>query len=259
MDAAPPAVHPSAVVSPRAKLAPGVRVGPFVVIEEDVEVGDASELLVGTVLHAGSRVGAGCRLGPHAVVGGVPMDTRFRGERSYAVLEDGVQLREFTTVHRATGEEAETRVGARTLVMSYAHVSHNGRVGREVVLTTGVQLGGHAHVGDYATLGSYALVHQFCRIGAYAMFGAGSGTNQDVLPFTMARGNPARHYRLNKVGLERRGVTGERYQGLERALRALRRRDRQALDELAEASEDARLLRDFVASSGRGVARFVKG
>lgn len=253
------AVHESAVVAPRARLGAGVRVGPFVTIEDDVEVGAGTVLLPGTVLLAGSRIGAGCRLGPHAVVGGLPMDKGFRGEPSFAVLEDEVELREFATVHRATGEGAETRVGAGTLVMTSAHVSHNVRVGREVVLTTAVQLGGHVEVGDYAVLGSTALVHQHARIGAYAMFGAGSATNRDVLPFSLARGNLARHYRLNRVGLERRGIVGERYRVLERALRAVRRRDDAGLAELAERSADARVLRDFVAASGRGVARFVTG
>ena len=74
----------------------------------------------------------------------------------------------------------------------------------------------------------------------------------------MARGNPARHYRLNRVGLTRRGVTGERYARLEHALRALRHRDRVQLGELALESDDVRLMLEFCAASRRGVARFVR-
>ena len=253
-------IHPSAVIDPSADLAPDVVVGPFVVIEADVTVGRGTRLLPGTVLQRGARVGAGCRLGPYATVGGEPMDTRFGGEPSTAVLEDGVVMRDFASVHRATGEGEETRVGEGTLMMSYAHVSHNARVGRGCVLTTHVQLGGHCEVGDYAVLGASALLHQFCRVGAYAMFGAGSASNKDILPFSMARGNPARHYRLNRVGLTRRGVTGERYARLEHALRTLRHRsarDGSPLDTLASESDDVRLLLEFCATSRRGVARFV--
>lgn len=246
-----------AAVDPTAKLGANVAIGPFVTIEADVEVGEGSRLLPGTVLLAGSRVGRGCTLGPYAVVGAEPMDTGFHGERSLAVLEDEVTLRDFATVHRATGEGHETRVGAGTLVMSYAHVSHNVSVGERCVITTAVQLGGHAQVGHHAVLGSGALVHQFVRIGPYAMFGAGSATNQDVLPFSMARGNPARHYRLNAVGLKRNGFSGERYGDLERAMRYLRRRDHAALAELAATNGDAKELLDFVAASRRGVLRFV--
>ncbi len=251
--------HASAHVHPDARVAPDVVVGPGVVIEADVEVGAGTELLAGTVLHEGSRVGARCRLGPYAVIGGVPMDSHFDGSASLAVLEDDVTVREFATVHRATGEGARTSVGAGTLLMSYVHVSHNCRVGRSCVLTTAVQLGGHSQVGDHAVLGSGGLVHQFCRIGEYAMFGAASAANMDVLPFTMARGNPARHYRLNRVGLHRHGIDGDRYRILEQAVRALRHHDRKQLDDLARTSADVRRLLEFVRSSERGVARFVRG
>lgn len=246
-----------AAVDPRARLGRGVEIGPFVTIEADVEVGEGTRLLPGTVLLSGSRVGRRCTLGPYAVVGAEPMDTGFHGEPSLAVLEDDVTLRDFATVHRATGEGRETRVGRGALVMSYAHVSHNTSVGEHCVITTAVQLGGHVQVGHHAVLGSGALVHQFARVGAYAMFGAGSATNQDVLPFSMARGNPARHYRLNAVGLKRNGFAGERYRDLERAMRFMRRKDHAALAELAATNADARELLEFVASSRRGVLRFV--
>lgn len=187
------------------------------------------------------------------------MDSGFRGEPSFAILGDRVTLREFVTVHRATGEGKATRVADDTLVMSYAHVSHNVQVGRGCVLTTAVQLGGHSQVGERAVLGSNALLHQFCRVGEYAMFGAGSGSNRDVLPFLMARGNPARHYRLNRVGLQRNGIDGERYATLERAVRALRRRERDEFERLADESKEVDRLRIFIAESERGVLRFARG
>jgi UDP-N-acetylglucosamine acyltransferase len=140
--------------------------------------------------------------------------------------------------------------------MSYVHVGHNARVGAGAVLTNLAQLGGHAEVGEHAVLGAGAMVHQFARVGAYAMLGATSGVNLDVLPFTLARGNPARHFRLNAVGLRRHGITGERYRALERAVRALRRRDAAELRELAAASPDVALLATFRDTSRRGVAGF---
>ena len=250
-------IHPSASIHDDARLAEDVQIGSNAVVEEDVVVGAGTVIGAGTILHAGSRVGANCRLGPYAVLAGTPLDTSFAGERSFAVLEDDVHLREFATVHRATGEAAETRVGAGSLVMCYVHISHNCKVGRGVVLTTSTQMGGHCEVGDYAFVGSTTLLHQFCRVGAYAMYGAGSATNQDILPFATARGNPARHLRLNKVGLERRGITGERYQHIERALRALRRKDDALLNELAAQSEDVKGMLEFIQDSKRGICKFV--
>lgn len=249
-------VHSSAVVASGAQLAESVVVGPNAVIEDDVVVEEGSIIAAGSVLHEGTRVGRHCELGPYAIVAGKPMDTSYKGERSFVVLEDDVVLREFVTVHKATGEGAETRIGKGSLVMTYAHITHNCKVGKHCVLVTSVQLGGHCEVGDYAFMGSLAVLHQFCRVGAYAMYGAASATNQDVLPFSMARGNPCKHLRLNKVGLERRGITGERYKLLEKAIRGFRRKDKELLAELAEQSQDVKTMLEFQSSSTRGLCRF---
>jgi UDP-N-acetylglucosamine acyltransferase len=250
-------IHPTAVVHESANIAKTALIHPFVVIEANVTVGEGTELKAGTVLQSGSRIGANCKLGPYAVIGGTPMDTRFKGEESFVVVEDRADVREFASVHRATGEGAETRIGEGTLLMNYVHVSHNSNIGKDCTLTTSVQIAGHCEIGDYVVIGSASLMHQFCRIGDYAMFGAGSGINQDILPFSMARGNPGTHYRLNKVGLERRGIIGERYKLIEKAIRAFRRKEWAVLDELAAQSDDVRLMLEFKNSSKRGLCSFV--
>jgi UDP-N-acetylglucosamine acyltransferase len=45
------------------------------------------------------------------------------------------------------------------------------------------------------------VAHQFCRIGSYAIVQGTTGLNKDVLPFCLIAGYPARHYRLNTIGL----------------------------------------------------------
>lgn len=239
-----------------ARLAPDVVVGFGVVVEADVEVGAGTVLEPGTVLHAGTRIGARCRVGPYAVIGGAPMDRNFHGEASFVVLGDDVVVREFATIHRATGAGAATRVGDGSLVMCYVHIGHNGHVGRECVLTNNVQLGGHAVIGERAVLGGGTLVHQFTRVGAYAMVGGSSAVANDVLPYALAQGSPARHYRTNRVGLERRGFDAAARKRLETALRHLRRKDEEAFAELADQYDDVASIRAFIASSERGVARF---
>src|SRR5690606_15027938 len=97
------------------QLADDVVVGHGVVVERGVTVGSGSRLGAGTVLHAGTVIGDRCRIGPYAVIGGEPMDKSFEGEPSLAVIGDDVEIREFATVHRATGEGNRTTVGRGTL------------------------------------------------------------------------------------------------------------------------------------------------
>lgn len=248
-------VHPSAVIDPAATVAADVEIGPFVVIEAGVTVGARTRLLAGTVLRTGTSVAEDCELGPYAVLGSPPMDSAFRGEESFVTIGKRVQIREFATVHRATGAGAATVIGPDSLVMNNVHVSHNVTVGRGVTLTAGSQLGGHSSVGDHAVLGASAHLHQFVRVGELAMVGALAGLNRDALPFTLLHGMFAEHYGLNRVGLTRHGFAPERYRLLEQAFRALRRRDEQQLAELVELSEDAARLQEFIAGSQRGISR----
>jgi len=243
-------------VAPAARLAAGVTVGPFCVVEGDVEVDADARLLPGTVLFGGTRVGPRAVLGPYATLGGAPMDDGWEGGASEVHVGADAQLRDFVSVHRASTPGGATRIGDGSLVMSYAHVSHDVQVGRGVTLTTTVQLGGYAEIHDHAVLGAGAMVHQFTRVGAYAMVGADSAVNRDVLPYTLARGSMAEHFRLNGVGLHRHGIDGDRYRTLEQAVRAIRRGDEAAFDALADAHADVAAMRVFRAASRRGLARF---
>lgn len=246
--------HPSAVVDPSAVIGEGAELGPNTVVEAGVKVGPRTRLLAGTVLQQGTVVGADCVLGPYAVLGSLPMDTAFGGEESFVIIGDGVQIRDFATVHRATGAGEATRVGDGTQIMTYVHVSHNAQVGRSVILTSGSQLGGHSSVGDRAVLGAGASLHQFVRVGELAMIGAMSGLNRDALPFTLVHGVFGEHYGLNRVGLKRSGILGERYSGIERAYRALRRGDRELFSELASSTPDVAAMQEFMATSRRGIS-----
>ena len=254
-----PRVHASAVIARTAELADGVVVGPFAVVEEGVAIGPDATIDVGAVLRSGTTVGAGARIGPYAVIGSPPMDARFRGEPTGVAIGARADLREHATVHRATGEGSLTRIGADVLVMTGAHVSHNAVVGDGAVLTTQVQLGGHVEIGDGAMLGAGVMMHQWTRVGRWAMVGATSASNTDLLPFALSRGNPARHYRLNTVGLRRRSVPTATTTALQNALRCLRRRDLDELAALAEATPEVAELVAFIDASQRGVARFVTG
>ena len=82
-------------------------------------------------------------------------------------------------------------------------------------------LAGHVMVEDYAVVGGLAAVHQFCRIGTMSMIGGCSKVVQDVPPFMLVDGNPAETRTINKVGLERNGVSEEAQAALRQAYKIL--------------------------------------
>ncbi|MBA3767430.1 MAG: acyl-ACP--UDP-N-acetylglucosamine O-acyltransferase, partial [Acidobacteria bacterium] len=167
-------IHPSAIVSPRAEIAAGVHVGPYVVIEEEVVIGEGCRIASHAVVKRYTTMGRRNTVYENAVLGGCPQDVKFRNEVSRLVIGDDNLIREFATLHRASGEGEETRVGSRNFLMIGVHVAHNCRVGDDNVFANGAALAGHIVVEDHAFLSNDVGCHQFVRIGRYAMVGGKS-------------------------------------------------------------------------------------
>ncbi|MGC9236231.1 MAG: acyl-ACP--UDP-N-acetylglucosamine O-acyltransferase, partial [Thiomonas sp.] len=127
------------------------------------------------------------------------------------------------------------------------------------------QLAGHVQVGDWAVLGGYTGVHQFVRVGAHVMTGISSVILQDVPPYTLVAGNPAKPHGINTEGLRRRGYSAEQIAALRTAYRLLYRQGltleqaRGALADLAsdhaQAADALALLQNFLSHPGRGIVR----
>ena len=94
-----------------------------------------------------------------------------------------------------------------------------------------------------------------------AITGGCSKIVQDVPPYMMVDGNPARVRHINQVGLERAGMPKETVRALREAFRVLYRLDlntAQALERLrAEQGHVPEIgqIVEFVASSQRGITR----
>lgn len=199
------AIHPLAVVAPGATIDPSAEIGPFCVIEDDVVVGPGCRLLSHAVLRRWTVLEASVVVHAGAVLGGEPQDLKFQADmRSGVRIGARTVVREGVTVHRATKEGVETRIGADCFLMVNSHIGHDGVVGDGVILVNAVLLAGHVTVERNVTMGGGAMVHQGVRIGEGAMLGGGAGVGRDVPPFCLAA-ERNRLVGLNLIGLRRRG------------------------------------------------------
>jgi UDP-N-acetylglucosamine acyltransferase len=215
-------IHPTAIVAPDAILEPGVEVGAFCLVESDVRIGAGTKLGVGAQVLRYTTLGKNNSIGSYAIIGGEPMDLKYKGEISFLELGNHNTIREFSTIHRATGEGEVTRLGSHNFIMAYVHVTHNCILGDYNIIPNAAQIAGHVVIEDYVTFGAMVGVHQFCRIGSYAMVGMNSKISRDVLPYSLADGHPVEHFMLNKIGLDRRGINGEERKILGELFRAKR-------------------------------------
>ncbi len=252
-------IHQTAIVDPGAVLGEGVEIGPFSIIEEGATVGDNCRIGSHCVIKSNVSMGSGNTLDVGVVLGSEPQDAKFKGERSFVRIGDDNLLREYVTIHRATGEDAETVVGDSNFLMAYVHLGHNVRVGSHCSLASYAGLSGHCVVQDRAILGGLTGVHQYVTIGRMCMIGGHSRVTRDIPPFTTAQGNEV--HALNVIGLQRNGVDEDQQTALRRAFRTIYRSDLNTTDAIERIREQAPLpplLEEFVTfieqvnSGGRG-------
>ncbi|NUO18081.1 acyl-ACP--UDP-N-acetylglucosamine O-acyltransferase [bacterium] len=252
-------IHHTAQVSPNAELGDNVVIDAYAVIDEDVSIGDHTWIGSSSRIFSGVRIGSGVKVSPMVSIGGEPQDKKFTGEPSNVFVGDNTILREFVTINRGTAATGKTTVGSNCLIMSYAHIAHDCRVGDQVILSNCVQLAGHVHVGDYAILGGMVPVHQFVHIGRHCMIGGAFRVPKDVPPYVLAAGHPLSYMGLNVIGLRRRGFTNDQIRMLKEIYLLLFRSEynvSQAVNEISrrfEGHEYEKEITEFVRASKRGL------
>ena len=232
---------------------------PTAIIEDNVEIGPDCEIGAYAVVKRFTKIGARNRIFEHAVVGGEPQDVKFRGERSYLEIGDDNIIREFCTLHRASGEDETTRIGSRNFLMIGTHVAHNCVIGDDNIFANEVALAGHIVVEDHVFISNNVGAHQFVRFGRHAMVGGKSKIVQDVLPFFTTDGNPPRVRGLNSIGLRRSGFSDSARRALKEAYRILLRSGMPMEDALRQLEQvddmNVSHLLDFIRESRRGFTR----
>ena len=202
-----PQIHPTASVHPTAILGKDVTIGPNSIVGEHVEIGDNSILEANTFVEKWTRIGDDCHIHFGCVIGSAAQDIKYKGEKSYVVIGDRNQIREYVTINRPTGKDTTTEIGSDNLFLTNVHIAHNCKVGNRVIIANMTNIGGHSIVEDACVIGGMTGIHQFVRIGRNSMVGAYTRLPQDVPPFMLCEGNPAVIRGINSVGLRRNNIS----------------------------------------------------
>lgn len=257
-------IHKTAIVDKTAILADDVQVGPYCLIGPGVKIGQGTRLGPHCVIHRWTTIGKNNNLVCGSSIGVDPQDLKYKGEKTYLEIGDNNTIREYVTLNRATGRGNKTVIGNSNLFMAASHVGHNCIIGNDNVLANAVLLGGHVIVEDNAILGGMVGIHQFCRVGKLAIIGGCSKAIQDVPPYSMCDGDPAKVYGLNKIGLQRTAITQQAQATLKKAFKILftdglliSNAVKKIEKELPQI-EEIRHITKFVKSSERGMCRWIK-
>jgi UDP-N-acetylglucosamine acyltransferase len=210
-----------ALVSLDAHLDDGVVVGPYAVVEGATRIGAESQIGAHCVIKRFTSIGARCRIHPGVVLGDDPQDVNFSGADTFVTIGDEVVFREGVVITRASRPGARTIVGNNCYLMKGVHISHDCEVGNRVGVAAHASLAGYARIESDAYVSGHARVIEQCRIGRAAMVGAMSKVAQDVLPFCLVDGVPARLVGLHTKALQRARIPPAQVVNLKEAFRLL--------------------------------------
>ena len=223
-DPQPPKISPLAVVDSAAEIANDVEIGPFCMVGPKATIGRGTLLHNNVTILGDVTIGEDNIISPNAVLGGDPQDLSYRGSETKVVIGDRNVIRECVTINRASEkEEGYTRVGSDCFFMGNVHIAHDCVVGDKVIIGHGSMLGGHVHVDHHATLSGSVAVTHYGSIGCYAFVGGASRVLQDIAPYMLADGNPARPRCINIVALKRNNFTQNVIDALNEAYRLMYR------------------------------------
>ena len=254
-------IHPQALVDSKSSIGDGTTVGPYAIIGPDVKIGCLSE--VGPFCHITgyTEIGEKCKFFSHSVIGSSPQDLKYNGEKSRIVIGDNNTIREFVTVNPGTEEGSETIIGSGNLIMAYSHIAHNCKVGDSNIFANLATLAGYVEVGNKVVIGGGVAIHQFCRIGDLSIIGGCSKVVQDIPPFSLCDGHPAKVKGLNLIGLKRAGFDKDTIRFLRKAFKVLFFEEhtidyaKKKITESLPHIKELDYLIEFVSNSKRGISR----
>ncbi len=258
-------IHPTAIISPNSELGEGVQIGPYSLVEDYAQIGANTVIGPHVQIDKWTTIGENCKIYFGATLGNPSKDLKYKGERSFARIGNGNVIREYVSISRSTFEDGETVVGDNNLLMNWVNIAHDCIVGSRIIMANFASLAGHVTIEDDARLGAYAALHQFVRVGKMAMAGGCSKIVQDIPPFSLSAGQPARVRDLNRLGIRTSRInplsklSPETFELLKKAFRLLFRSGLPLRHAVAKAREElpqdpeVEYLLQFIETSQRGI------
>ncbi len=254
-------IDPKAIVDPSAQIGKNVKIGPYAVIAENVKIGANCTIDSFAQVLGYTQIGEGCHIFPYAVVGNIPQDLKYKGERSFLIIGNNNRIREFVTINPGTDKDTKTTIGNNNLIMAYSHIAHDCTIGDNNILANAATLAGYVELRNNVVIGGLVAVHQFCRLGDFSIIGGCSKVVQDIPPYSMCDGHPAVVCGLNLVGLRRAKFSPSAIKDLREAFKILFFKNhtfseaKQLIKDNIAATKEIESLLEFISSSKRGISK----
>jgi UDP-3-O-[3-hydroxymyristoyl] glucosamine N-acyltransferase len=192
-----PRLSNGAYVSDGASVAEDATIGPFAVIFADSVIGSKTVIEPHAVVYPRVRMGERVRIGASAVIGrpgfgwanGPGGSIRRIPQLGGVVIEDDVEIGALVTVD--AGTLAPTVISRGVCLDAHVHVGHNVEVGAGAIVAAQSGFAGSVRIGPGVLVGGQVGVADHVKIGERARLAAKAGVIGDVEPGATVAGYPA--------------------------------------------------------------------
>ena len=157
------------------------------------------------------KLGKNIYIGNNTVIGTQPQYIGFTKKKllenkfKNLHVDDNVVIMDLCHIH--AGIKRNTKIGKNSMIMSGTHIGHDVHIGSGCNISPNVAFAGEVTLKDDATIGMGATIHQGVTIGSCSMIGMGAVVINDIPPFVTVAGVPAKKIKVNKIKLERLGIS----------------------------------------------------
>ena len=168
-------IHPSAIIKTEIPSNSSIVVGENSIINECV------------VINPGVVIGSNCEISSFVTLGGQGFEYKNDGNKILKVVHAGrvkigdfVDIKEFTSVHKAVFSFDETTIGSYTKIDSHSHIGHGNKVGSNCIICSHSNISGNTVIEDKVYIGPGSNIPNRLVISNEAKVRVGSTVTKNV-------------------------------------------------------------------------------
>ena len=252
-------ISPLASISPSAKIGNNVEIMPFAYIEDDVVIGDDCIIYPYVSIMAGTRLGNGNKIFQNSVLGAIPQDFKYAGDKTELIIGNNNNIRENVVINRATFKGGQTVIGDGNFLMEGVHVSHDTKIGNGCVFGYGTKIAGDCEIHNSVIFSSNVIENPKTRVGKGSLVQSGCRFSKDIPPYIVANHNPIEYGGINSIILTNHGIDEKIQKHIANAYRLVFHGQTSVFDATLQIKEQVPMsteiqdIIDFLTTTQRGI------
>lgn len=163
-----------------------------------------------SIVYDNVHVAQSATVGHFCILGAAPEKIGVWPDSPFGVsIGDGSVLHGHNTID--AGVKRPTTIGCNVWLMKHVHVGHCVQIHDNVTIAPQATIGGGVTIGKGCNIGMGVAIHPNVSIPPYCMLGMNCviTKNQEIKPFSIMAGNPAKWIGFNQRAIEKHGLTIE--------------------------------------------------